>query len=115
MQFINDSFSPEGWIVTLGPDNETPVKGVWSKPLRTEGPNRSLYLVYFEPGAMYPLHPHNHPQQLLILDGDAEDEIVDEHGRRSSVGYRKGGFVDYPPIMQHSTYCRNGCLMVLGT
>ena len=116
MPMIRDSFGPEGWETSpnVAPGSEGNIRGVWSKTLKSEGKNRTVTLVYFEPGAIYPLHPHDHPQQILMLEGDAVDEIIDGEDHRRVATYRKGGFVDYPPIMSHSTHSPGGCLMVLG-
>ncbi len=124
---LTDAFGPGGWYPTPNVDLKSTVQGVWNKPLHIETEveswpemymhrtGHSLYAVYFEPGAIYPMHHHPYAQQLLFIEGDAQDEIVDEDARRLTATYGRGSFVDYPYPMQHATFSKQGCRCVLGT
>jgi anti-sigma factor ChrR (cupin superfamily) len=114
VQRVADCFGPRGW--TLSPDVATgsggKIEGVWMKPLRLAGPRRSLLLIYFEPGSVYPAHVHTEPEQLLILSGAAEDKIFEHGGDLREVTYRRGAFVDYPVPLFHATHCPRGCMLL---
>ncbi len=124
---LADVFGPGGWYPTPKGDLKSTIPGVWNKPLHIESNVRtwpemymhrqghSLYAVYFEPGAMYPMHPHPYAQQLLILDGDMEDQIVEGERKTSTASYRRGSFADYPYPMEHASFSRGGCWSILGT
>ena len=114
---LRDCFGPGGWNLTPnvgstpGPEM---VEGVWTKQLHSGGSGHNLLLVYFEPGAVYPRHVHTEPEQLFIVEGEAEDEIYEEGGTVQNVTYRPGAFVDYPVPLHHSTHCPRGCLLAFG-
>jgi quercetin dioxygenase-like cupin family protein len=124
---LADVFGPGGWHPTPKGDLKSTIPGVWNKPLYIESAVRtwpemymhrqghSLYAVYFEPGAMYPMHPHPYAQQLFFLEGDMEDQIVEGNGKQYTASYRRGAFVDYPYPMEHASFSRGGCWSILGT
>ncbi|MBI3744355.1 MAG: hypothetical protein HY261_08740 [Chloroflexi bacterium] len=143
---LADVFGPGGWYPTPNTDLKSNIPGVLNKPLYIESNTRkwpdmymhrqghSLYAVYFEPGAIYPMHPHPYAQQLLFLAGDMEDQIVEgplpsvhpstgsgrTEGMRSEMReyvstYSAGSFVDYPYPMRHASFSKHGCWAILGT
>jgi len=64
-----------------------------------------MQIVRFEPGARFPLHTHEHPEFLYILEGD-----LVQAGRRLGRGWASvasAGSVDA------DVYSENGCVFVL--
>ena len=111
---IEDSFGPLDWSLSPDVASGGVIEGVWMKPLRLGERHHNLLLIYFEPGALYPAHVHTEPEQLLILEGEAEDRIFERGGTLSEVVYQRGAFVDYPVPLFHATHCPRGCLLVFG-
>ena len=111
---IDDSFGPLDWSLSPDVSSGGVIEGVWMKPLRLGERHHNLLLIYFEPGALYPAHVHTEPEQLLILEGAAEDRIFERGGTLSEVVYRRGAFVDYPVPLFHATRCPRGCLLAFG-
>jgi len=63
------------------------------------------YLLKMEPGAKSLLHEHTGYEEFLMLEGeltDPDDKV-----------FRKGDFVTFEPGSQHSSYTKDGCLIIV--
>ena len=63
------------------------------------------YLLKMEPGAKSLTHQHTGYEEFLILDG----ELIDPDGKV----FKKGDFVTFEPSSAHSSYTKNGCLVLV--
>ena len=63
------------------------------------------YVLKMEPGAKSLLHEHTDFEEFLILDG----ELVDSDGKT----FKKGDFVTFAPGSIHSSYTKEGCLILV--
>ena len=63
------------------------------------------YLLKMEPGAKSLTHQHTGYEEFLILDG----ELIDPDGKV----FKKGDFVTFEPNSTHSSYTKNGCLVLV--
>ena len=63
------------------------------------------YLLKMEPGAKSLTHQHTGYEEFLILDG----ELIDPDGKV----FKKGDFVTFEPSSTHSSYTKNGCLVLV--
>jgi len=110
---VVDAFGPVEWSVVKSPEGPV-VPGVWSKTLRRPGNDeQSLVLVRFDVGASHPVHVHNQPQQVLILEGSLEDHVTGEGGGEQSYLHYRGAFVEYPAGAKHRQLSPSGCLLLL--
>ena len=58
-----------------------------------------------EPGARSLLHEHNGFEEFLMLEG----ELIDLDNKV----FKKGDFVTFKPGSQHSSYTKEGCLILV--
>ena len=63
------------------------------------------YLLKMEPGAKSLLHEHSGYEEFLMLDG----ELLDP----DNMIFKKGDFVTFEPGSQHSSYTKDGCLILV--
>jgi anti-sigma factor ChrR (cupin superfamily) len=63
------------------------------------------YLLKMEPGTKSLTHQHTGYEEFLILDG----ELIDPDGKV----FKKGDFVTFEPSSTHSSYTKNGCLVLV--
>ena len=63
------------------------------------------YLLKMEPGAKSLTHQHTGYEEFLILDG----ELIDPDDKV----FKKGDFVTFEPNSTHSSYTKNGCLVLV--
>ena len=63
------------------------------------------YLLKMEPGAKSLLHEHSGYEEFLMLDG----ELIDP----DNMIFKKGDFVTFEPGSQHSSYTKDGCLILV--
>ena len=63
------------------------------------------YLLKMEPGAKSLPHEHTNYEEFLILDG----ELIDPDNKV----FKKGDFVTFEPGSQHSSYTKDGCLILV--
>jgi anti-sigma factor ChrR (cupin superfamily) len=63
------------------------------------------YLLKMEPGAKSLLHEHTGYEEFLMLEG----ELIDPDNKV----FRKGDFVTFEPGSQHSSYTKDGCLILV--
>ena len=66
---------------------------------------QGTYVLKMEPGAKSLLHEHTGFEEFLMLKGD----LVDPDGKV----FKKGDFVSFEPGSQHSSYTKNGCLVLV--
>ena len=70
-----------------------------------ENGGQGTYVLKMEPGAKSIAHEHTGFEQFLILDG----ELIDHDGKT----FKKGDFVSFQPGSRHSSYTKNGCLVLV--
>jgi len=63
------------------------------------------YLLKMEPDAKSLLHEHSGYEEFLMLDG----ELIDP----DNMIFKKGDFVTFEPGSQHSSYTKDGCLILV--
>ena len=63
------------------------------------------YLLKMESGAKSLLHEHSGYEEFLMLDG----ELIDP----DNMIFKKGDFVTFEPGSQHSSYTKDGCLILV--
>ena len=63
------------------------------------------YVLKMEPGARSLLHEHNGFEEFLMLEG----ELIDLDNKV----FKKGDFVTFEPGSQHSSYTKDGCLILV--
>ena len=63
------------------------------------------YVLKMEPGARSLLHEHNGFEEFLMLEG----ELIDLDNKV----FKKGDFVTFDPGTTHSSYTKNGCLILV--
>ena len=63
------------------------------------------YILKMDPGAKSLPHQHKGYEEFLILDG----KLTDPDGTI----FKKGDFVTFEPGSQHSSYTKNGCLVLV--
>ena len=66
---------------------------------------QGTYVLKMEPGTKSLLHEHTGFEEFLMLDG----ELIDLDGKI----FKKGEFVSFEPGSQHSSYTKNGCLVLV--
>ena len=70
-----------------------------------ENGGQGTYVLKMEPGAKSLAHEHTGFEEFLMLDG----ELTDPDGKT----FKKGDFVFFEPGSQHSSYTKNGCLVLV--
>ena len=63
------------------------------------------YVLKMEPGAKSLPHEHMGFEEFLMLDG----ELTDPDGKI----FKKGDFISFEPGSKHSSYTKNGCLILV--
>jgi anti-sigma factor ChrR (cupin superfamily) len=71
---------------------------------RKEGGN-GTYILKMDPGSKSLPHQHIGYEEFLMLDG----ELVDPDGKV----FKKGDFISFEPGSTHSSYTKNGCLVLV--
>jgi anti-sigma factor ChrR (cupin superfamily) len=66
---------------------------------------QGTYVLKMEPGAKSLLHQHGGFEEFLMLDG----ELTDPDGKV----FKKDDFVTFEPRSKHSSYTKNGCLVLV--
>jgi anti-sigma factor ChrR (cupin superfamily) len=70
-----------------------------------ENGGQGTYVLKMEAGAKSLPHVHTGFEEFFMLDG----ELIDPDGKI----FKKGDFVSYEPGSQHSSYTKNGCLVLV--
>jgi anti-sigma factor ChrR (cupin superfamily) len=66
---------------------------------------QGTYVLKMEPGTKSLSHQHTGYEEFLMLDG----ELTDPDGKV----FKKGDFVTFEPGSEHSSYTKNGCLVLV--
>ena len=66
---------------------------------------QGTYVLKMDPGAKSLPHKHTGYEEFLMLDG----ELIDPDGKV----FKKGDFVTFEPGSTHSSYTKNGCLVLV--
>jgi len=85
----------------------TAVKGMsWHKiSYDKKNGGQGSYLLKMDPGAKSLSHEHGGYEEFLMLEG----ELVDPDNKV----FKKGEFVTFEPGSQHSSYTKDGCLILV--
>jgi len=70
-----------------------------------ENGGQGTYVLKMEPGAKSLSHQHIGFEEFLMIEG----ELIDPDGKV----FKKGDFVSFEPGSQHSSYTKNGCLVLV--
>ena len=63
------------------------------------------YILKMEPGAKSLPHQHKNYEEFIMLDG----ELIDPDNKI----FKKGDIVTFEPDSNHSSYTKNGCLILV--
>ena len=63
------------------------------------------YVLKMDPGSKSLPHKHTGHEEFLMLDG----ELTDTDGKI----FKKGDFITFEPGSKHSSYTKNGCLVLV--
>ena len=76
----------------------------WCKITYNEETGQGTYILKMDPGAKSLLHKHTNYEEFLMLNG----ELIDPDNKV----LKKGDFATYEPGSAHSSYTKNGCLIL---
>ena len=83
-----------------------PISGMsWHKITYNKKEGQGTYILKMEPGAKSKLHQHTNFEEFIILDG----ELIDPDNKT----FKKGDIVTFEPGSIHSSYTKNGCLILV--
>ena len=77
----------------------------WHKISYDKKKGQGTYVLKMEPGAKSIPHEHINYEEFYMLDG----ELVDTDGKV----FKKGDIVSFEPGSKHSSYTKNGCLILV--
>ena len=77
----------------------------WHKITYNEKTGQGTYVLKMDPGAKSLPHEHINYEEFLMLDG----ELIDPDNKV----FKKGDLVTYEPGSSHSSYTKNGCLILV--
>lgn len=85
---------------------ESPLAGVWRKPLAREEAERghATSIVKYEPGAAFRAHDHPLGEEILVLEGVFSDETGD---------YPAGTYFRNPEGFRHAPFSKEGCVLLV--
>ena len=84
----------------------SPIPGMnWHKITYNQTTGQGTYILKMEPGAKSKFHEHTNFEEFIILDG----ELVDPDDKT----FKKGDIVTFEPGSSHSSYTKNGCLILV--
>ena len=66
---------------------------------------QGTYVLKMAPGAKSLPHEHSGYEEFLMLEGELNDS--------DGTVFKKGDFVTFKPGSQHSSYTKNGCLVLV--
>ncbi len=66
---------------------------------------QGTYILKMDPGAKSLTHEHTNYEEFLMLDG----ELIDLDNKV----FKKGDFITFEPGSSHSSYTKNGCLILV--
>jgi len=77
----------------------------WHKVTYNKKTGQGTYILKMNPGAKSLLHEHTDYEEFFMLDG----ELIDPDNKV----LKKGDFVTFEPGSSHSSYTKNGCLILV--
>ena len=78
----------------------------WHKiSYKRDNGGQGTYILKMEPGAKSLSHEHTGFEEFFMLEG----ELIDSDNKV----FKKGDFVYFEPGSQHSSYTKNGCLVLV--
>mgnify|MGYP001232766509 FL=1 len=77
----------------------------WHKITYSKETGQGTYILKMEPGAKSLAHEHTNFEEFLMLDG----ELIDPDNKV----LKKGNFITYEPGSTHSSYTKDGCLILV--
>jgi len=84
----------------------SPVPGMsWHKITYSQKTGQGTYILKMEPGAKSKLHEHKNFEEFIMIDG----ELIDLDNKV----FKKGDIVTFEPGSNHSSYTKNGCLILV--
>jgi anti-sigma factor ChrR (cupin superfamily) len=84
----------------------TPISGMnWHKITYNEKTGQGTYILKMDPGARSKHHEHTNFEEFIMLDG----ELIDPDDKV----FKKGDIVTFEPGSRHSSYSKNGCLILV--
>ena len=83
-----------------------PIPGMsWHKISYNKETGQGSYILKMEPGAKSLPLKHINFEEFLMLDG----ELIDHDNKI----FKKGDFITFEPESSHSSYTKNGCLLLV--
>ena len=77
----------------------------WHKITYNKETGQGTYVLKMDPGSKSLTHEHTNFEEFLMLDG----ELIDLDNQV----FKKGDFITYEPGSSHSSYTKNGCLILV--
>ena len=77
----------------------------WHKITYNKKTGQGTYILKMDPGAKSVPHKHSDYEEFIILEG----ELIDPDNKI----FKKGDIVTYEPGSSHSSYTKNGCLILV--
>ena len=77
----------------------------WHKISYNKETGQGSYILKMEPDSKSLPHKHTNYEEFLVLDG----ELIDS----DNTIFKKGDFVTFEPGSSHSSYTKNGCLILV--
>ena len=77
----------------------------WHKITYNKETGGGTYILKMDPGAKSLPHKHTNYEEFIMLDG----ELVDPDNKV----FKKGDIVTFEPGSSHSSYTKNGCLVLV--
>jgi anti-sigma factor ChrR (cupin superfamily) len=84
----------------------SPIPGMsWHKISYDQKTGQGSYVLKMNPGAKSLLHEHTNYEEFFMLEG----ELIDPDNKI----FKKGDFVTFEAGSSHSSYTKNGCLILV--
>ena len=77
----------------------------WHKITYDKKTGQGTYVLKMDPGAKSLPHEHINYEEFFVLDG----ELIDPDNKV----FKKGDFITFEPGSSHSSYTKNGCLLLV--
>jgi len=77
----------------------------WHKITYNKKNGQGSYILKMDPGAKSLPHQHVNYEEFLMLEG----ELIDPDNKV----FKKGDFITFEPGSSHSSYTKNGCLLLV--
>ena len=77
----------------------------WHKITYNKETGLGTYILKMDPGAKSLSHEHINYEEFIMLDG----ELIDPDNKV----FKKGDFITFEPGSSHSSYTKNGCLLLV--